>query len=90
MIQLLSARLAGKPPLGTTLKFDFGERKLYLDSQNQISHADKEAACTIAISAADLKALLTGETSPMSAFMSGKIKVQGDMSVAMKLPELLR
>lgn len=35
--QLLSARLAGKPPLGTTLKFDFGQQKLYIDSQNHLS-----------------------------------------------------
>lgn len=88
--QLLSARLAGKPPLGTTLKFDFGQQNLYIDSQNHLSPEDKDAACTITISAADLKALLAGELSPMNAFMSGKIKVQGDMSVAMKLPELLR
>lgn len=90
ILQLLSARLTGKPAFGTSLKFDFGEKKLYLDSQNHLSQEDKEAACTIAISAADLKALLAGELSPMNAFMSGKIKVQGDMSVAMKLPELLR
>ena len=31
---------------------------------------------------------LTGDLSPMGAFMSGKIKVEGDMSIAMKLPTL--
>jgi len=32
--------------------------------------------------------LLTGDLNPMTAFMSGKIKVDGDMGVAMKLQKL--
>ena len=36
----------------------------------------------------DLKALLTGELNGISAFMSGKLKVEGDMMLAQRLPNL--
>ena len=36
----------------------------------------------------DFQALISGNLNPMSAFMSGKIKVDGDMGVAMKLQSL--
>ena len=58
-------------------------------ADNTVTTEDKEADCTIKIDREDLEAILSGELNPMSAFMSGKIKVQGDMSVAMKLQSLL-
>jgi putative sterol carrier protein len=33
--------------------------------------------------------VLSGKLNPAMAFMSGKIKVQGDMALAMKLQQLL-
>lgn len=83
---------ATKAALGTRLKFDFGTRKLLIDGssgQNIITEEDGEADCTIHVAPEDLKAILAGELNPMSAFMSGKIKVKGDMSAAMKLQSLL-
>jgi alkylation response protein AidB-like acyl-CoA dehydrogenase/putative sterol carrier protein len=83
---------AAQGSLGTSLKFDFGSKKLFIDGSsgtNVVSEEDREAACTILINPEDMQALLRGELNPMSAFMSGKIKVQGDMSVAMKLQSLL-
>ena len=43
---------------------------------------------TIAMEADDFMALTKGELNPMSAFMSGKIKLQGDMGLAMKFQSL--
>lgn len=77
--------------LGNSLKFDFGGRHIHVDGKgdsNVVTASDAPADCTIGITAEDLHALLKGELNPMSAFMSGKIKVQGDMSVAMKLQTL--
>ena len=65
-----------------------GGRILYIDgtgSSNEVSQEDKEADCTISIKEEDFIKLVGGKLNPMMAFMSGKIKVAGDMSVAMKL-----
>jgi len=50
--------------------------------------ADKDADCTISVDKADFIALASGSLDPMMAFMSGKLKVAGDMSVAMGLQSL--
>lgn len=39
---------------------------------------------------ADLQALLRRELWPLGAYMSGRLKVKGDLSVAMKLEAVLR
>ena len=79
---------ATKAPLGNTLKFNLGGRILYIDGtgrSNEVSQEDKAADCTISIKEEDFIKLVSGKLNPMMAFMSGKIKVAGDMSVAMKL-----
>jgi putative sterol carrier protein len=44
---------------------------------------------TISMSADDFDAMLEGKLNATSAFMAGKLKVKGDMSLAMKLQSLL-
>jgi putative sterol carrier protein len=44
---------------------------------------------TLRASADDWVSLTRGELNPMNAFMSGKIKVQGDMGLALKLQTML-
>ncbi len=44
---------------------------------------------TITMSAEDFDAMLEGKLNATSAFMAGKLKVKGDMSLAMKLQNLL-
>ncbi len=78
-------------PLGKTLKFNFGEEQLFIDGsglENQVSQEDKAADCEIQVSLEDFIALSQGKLNPMSAVMSGKIKIEGDMSLAMKLQTL--
>ncbi len=45
-------------------------------------------AITVGASAKDLKALIEGDLNPMAAFMQGRLKVKGDMSMAMQLQKL--
>lgn len=45
--------------------------------------------CTVIMAASDFLALTTGKLNPTAAFMSGKLKIKGDMSLAMKLQQLL-
>ncbi|KAJ8378487.1 hypothetical protein AAFF_G00239510 [Aldrovandia affinis] len=50
--------------------------------------AEKKADCTIAMSDADLLALMTGKMNPQTAFFQGKLKITGNMGMAMKLQSL--
>ena len=50
--------------------------------------SDKDADCVISVDKADFISLAKGEMDPMMAFMSGKLKVTGDMSVAMGLQSI--
>ena len=47
-------------------------------------------AMTLSVSAADYLAMSNGETNPMNLFMQGKIKIKGDMQLAMKLQTLFK
>ena len=86
----LSKRAALANPLGKTLKFDFGGQHIHIDGNNAnaVTPDDKEADCVISVSAEDLNSMISGQLNPMAAFMGGKIKVKGDMGVAMKLNQL--
>jgi putative sterol carrier protein len=47
------------------------------------------AKCTVAATDADFLAIVNGKLNPQMAFMSGKLKIQGDMGLAMKLQQIL-
>ena len=49
----------------------------------------KKPDCAITISDADFKKLASGKLSGMAAYMSGKMKIKGDMALAQKLALLL-
>jgi putative sterol carrier protein len=79
--------------IGATIKFDFGDDGvIYLDgasTPNTVSNDDKEADCTVRISLENFLKLVEGDLNPTMAFMMGKLKVDGDMGLAMKLSKLL-
>ncbi|MCY7315570.1 MAG: SCP2 sterol-binding domain-containing protein [Rubrivivax sp.] len=87
--EALRNKMGAASGLNATLKFDCGaDGVVVLDGKsvpNTISNEDRETDCTIAITLANLAALLNGELEPTTGFMMGKFKVSGDMSVAMKL-----
>lgn len=79
------------PAMDKTLKFVFDEGIVFLDLTGEspsITNDDKDADCTITTSIATLDALRKGELNPMISVMSGKVKIKGDMGVAMKLQSL--
>ena len=75
-----------------TVKIDFGgdEGVILLDGVNAlVSEADQPADTTIKVSWEDWQALSSGTLDGMTAFMMGKLKVEGDMSNAMQLQGVL-
>ena len=72
------------------VKFDFGSvGKLFIDgAAGKVTNEDGPAEATIAVDFEDFKNLSQGKLDPMMAYMSGKLKVDGDMTVAMKLQQL--
>jgi putative sterol carrier protein len=89
----LRERLENKPPLNTTIKFLFDEGGIvYIDGKSSpasVSNDDQPSIVTLKMSLVTLNKLHRKETNGMTAYMMGKIKVEGDMLAAMKLDQLL-
>ena len=77
-----SAWIAGK-----RVKLDFGgDGVIMLDgAASQVSEDDGDADTTIKVSWDDWQAMAAGQLDGMTAFMTGKLKVEGDMGNAMQL-----
>jgi putative sterol carrier protein len=76
---------------GKRVKIDFGsEGVVLLDGiANQVTEEDGDAETTIKVDWADWQAMSEGRLDGMTAFMQGKLKVEGDMSNAMQLQGVL-
>ncbi|MBF9042559.1 sterol carrier protein [Rhodobacterales bacterium HKCCE4037] len=72
-----------------SLKFDCGEDGVIVLADNSASTNDRDTDCTIRISRENLGKLLSGKLNPMTGVMMGKLKVSGDMGVALGLGKLL-
>ncbi|QFT29052.1 SCP-2 sterol transfer family protein [Labrenzia sp. THAF82] len=72
-----------------SVKFDLGDTGQIFLQGSDVSNEDAEADCTIKMTAEDLADLLSGDLDPTAAFMGGKMQVEGDMSVAMKLGSIV-
>ena len=77
---------------GKRVKIDFGgsEGMVMLDgAAQQVSEDDGTADTTIRVGWDDWQQLAAGQLDGMTAFMMGKLKVEGDMSNAMQLQGVL-
>jgi len=76
---------------GKRIKLDFRDQGVVLlDGRGgQVSEQDGPADTTISTSWADFEKLEAGQMDPMSAFMTGKLRIEGNMSNAMQLATLL-
>ena len=76
---------------GKRVKLDFGdEGVVMLDGTAQnVTEEDGPADTTIKVAWADWEAMSDGKLDGMTAFMQGKLKVEGDMSNAMQLQGVL-
>jgi putative sterol carrier protein len=77
---------------GRRVKIDFGgdQGAIMLDgAAEQISEEDGAADTTIKVGWDDWQQLAAGQLDGMTAFMMGKLRVEGDMSNAMQLQGVL-
>ncbi len=80
---------ASAPPLGKTLKFEIpGEGVVHMDG-GEVTNQDKPADLTITAEKSALEDLSAGRLDPMTAVMTGKLKLS-DMGVAMQLQPRLQ
>ena len=54
----------------------------------QVTEGGDDADCVISASEETFQRIASGEQNPTSAYMTGKLKVKGDMGAAMKLQKL--
>jgi putative sterol carrier protein len=95
IIAQMGSAIGANSGLGGTLKFDFGEPgSVYIDGKsepNTVSDGEgKTADCTITVSLETFDKMIKGELDGTSAFMQGKLRVAGDMGLAMKLGPILQ
>ena len=65
-----------------------GEGAIMID-ENGVRAGDDEADVTLTADTEVFQAILEGEMNPTSAFMTGKLSVDGSMGMAMKLASAL-
>jgi putative sterol carrier protein len=58
------------------------------DGSVNVTEGGGDADVTIATSEETFEKMVSGEQNPTSAYMTGKLKVKGDMGAAMKLQKL--
>ena len=58
------------------------------DGTVKVTEGGGEADCTISTTEETFEKIASGEQNPTSAYMTGKLKVKGDMGAAMKLQKL--
>ena len=83
--------------LGYRVRFDITdtEESVLLDATGggtptvEAAGGDEEADTVLRMSSTDLEKLMRGKLSPMLAFSTGRLRVEGSKGVAMKLGSLL-
>ena len=58
------------------------------DGVVSVREGEGEADCTISTTEGNFQKILSGEQNATSAYMTGKLKIKGDMGAAMKLQKL--
>lgn len=91
--QAIRTKVGADSGLAATLKFDCGADGIIVidgkSTPNTVSNESSDTDCTVGITLENLNAMLTGDLEPATGFMAGKLKVSGDMSVAMRLQRVI-
>lgn len=92
IVEGMKTAAAAADPIGDTIKFVLDDKSIMIDGTgdtNVLKEEDGEASCTITTSSDVFAQLQSGDLNPMMAVMGGKVKISGDMGLAMKLQSLM-
>ena len=91
--EALRTKVGDSSGLNATLKFDCGaDGVIVIDGKsvpNTVDNVNRDTDCTVRITRENLVAMMAGDLDPVAGFMTGKFKVDGDMSVALKLQRVV-
>lgn len=86
-VEALAAKVSGG--FDGSAKFTIeGEGSIVLDGSG-VRASDEDTDVTLTASAETFEGMMTGDVNPTMAFMTGKLKIDGSMSQAMKLASVL-
>lgn len=89
----MQARIGEGGKFKKSVKFDFGgDGIVRIDDKVAppvVDNTDAPTDCTVKVSMSDFMDIAQGKQNAQMAFMMGKLKVEGDMSVAMQLGSIL-
>ena len=90
----LSARATGSgaSEITNSYRFDVDGAGTWIvdvvDGRVRVQEGEQDADVTIATSEDNFMAIVRGDQNPMTAYMTGKLKVKGDLQAALKLQKL--
>ncbi|WP_425044075.1 SCP2 sterol-binding domain-containing protein [Primorskyibacter sp. S87] len=84
----LNDKLSGGA-FGGSAKFEIADMGAIILDGDGARVSDDDAAVTLKADAETFQAIIEGEMNPTSAFMSGKLTIDGDMGLAMQLASVL-
>jgi len=87
-VEALAEKL-GDGGFDASVKFVIGDEGAVVVDDQGVRSGDDDCDCTLSADADTFAAIMDGNLNPTAAFMTGKLSVDGDMGVAMRLGALL-
>ena len=79
----------GDEEIDGSIKFEIENIGSIVINEGEVKESDEETDCTLSGDLETFTDIFNGDTSSTSAFMSGKLKIDGSMGTAMKYNAIL-
>ncbi len=87
-VKVLSEKIDASGFSGSA-KFSIADHGSIVIDGSGVRESDEETDVTLSASAETFQGILEGDVNPTTAFMTGRLKLDGDMGTAMRLGSLL-
>ena len=92
LTERVRAAVGAESGLDATIKFNFGDQGvIYIDGKskpNAVSNDDRDSQIVISFTPDTLTRILDKQLNPKVALMTGKMKLRGDLRIAMRLDKV--